>query len=130
MLSSMALAPAFMTFPLLVAVGRIRDTLKLSLISLPPSAAIAIAAAHIGLTAVALSLFVTAPLQMLLALYFVRRAIGLRWREILRASRESAVLATGTAVVPLAVILLSPHGFALGWVALSECLARPDRGWW
>ncbi len=29
-----------------------------------------------------------------------------------------------------AILLDRLMGFALGWVALSECLARPDRGWW
>jgi O-antigen/teichoic acid export membrane protein len=125
----MALAPAFMTFPVLVASGRIRDTLMSSLIVLPPSAAISIGAAFFGLTAVALSLFVTAPAQMLVALFFVRRAIGLSWPEIVRASRESVAITAGTALVPAAVILLSPNGFALGWGETAVAVLGGAVGW-
>lgn len=127
--ATMALAPAFMTFPVLVAVGRIRDTLVSSLIALPPSAAIAIGAAHFGLTAVAASLLVTAPFQMLVALWFVRRAIGLGWGELWRASRDSLALVAGTALVPIVVILLAPHGFRLGWGETALAVAGAAAGW-
>ena len=127
--ATMALAPAFMTFPVLVAVGRVRDVLVSSLISLPPSAALAVAAANFGLTAAAMSLLATAPFQMAVALWFVRRAVGLRWREIGRASGESLVLAAGTALVPVAVILLSPHGFRLGWAETALAVAGAAAGW-
>lgn len=128
-LATMALAPAFMTFPVLVAVGRIRDTLLASLIALPPAAAISIGAASFGLTAVAASLFVTAPFQMAVALFFVRRAIGLRWSEIAAASRDSLLLAAGTSLVPALVILLSPRGFGLGWAETAVAVLGGAAGW-
>jgi O-antigen/teichoic acid export membrane protein len=128
-LATMALAPAFMTFPVLVAVGRIRDTLVASFISLPPSAAISIGAATFGLTAVAASVLFTAPFQMAVALLFVRRAIGLGWREIAAASRESLLLLGGTAVVPALVVLLSPHGFQLGWAEAALAAFGGAAGW-
>src|SRR5699024_5124109 len=49
-LASMMLAPAFMTFPVLVASGRLRDTLLSSLISLPPSVLIVVGVAPFGVT--------------------------------------------------------------------------------
>lgn len=128
-LATMALAPAFMTFPVLVSVGRIRDTLVASLISLPPAAAISIGAAYYGLTAVAMSLLVTAPLQMAVALFFVRRAIGLGLGEIAAASRNSLSLVAGTALVPTLIILLSPHGFALGWIETAVAVVGAACGW-
>jgi O-antigen/teichoic acid export membrane protein len=128
-LATMALAPAFMTYPVLVAVGRVRDTLVSSLISLPPSFLIVIGASSVGLTAVAASLFVVAPLQMLVALLFIRRAIGLTWGELAQASRASVVLALGTALVPGLVVLLSPNGFALNWEETALAAAGGIAGW-
>ncbi|MEL5879554.1 oligosaccharide flippase family protein [Cereibacter sphaeroides] len=114
-LGNMVLAPAFLTFPVLVATGRIRDTLTSSLISLPPAAAITIGSAQFGLTAVACSIFVTAPLMMFVSLVFVRRAIGLGWGEILRSLRPSLGVAAATAAVPACVVLLSPNSLDLQW---------------
>ncbi|RAH98336.1 polysaccharide biosynthesis protein [Acuticoccus sediminis] len=127
--ATMALAPAFMTFPVLVSVGRIRSTLWATLISLPPSAAIVIFASTIGLQAVAASLLVIAPLQMLVALAFVRQALGLTMRELAAASRKSAVLTFGTGALPALVILLSPDGFALGIVETAIAVAGGAAGW-
>ena len=47
-IGSMALAPAFLTFPVLVALGRVRDTLAASLISLPPSALLMVSAPRLA----------------------------------------------------------------------------------
>ncbi len=128
-LANMALAPAFMTFPLLVAVGRIRDTLVLSLISLPPSILIMIGAATFGVQEAAASLLVVAPMQMLVALVFIRRAIGLTFAELAAASRASLFLAAATALGPATVVLLSPSGFALGWTDTAVALLAGACGW-
>ena len=73
--------PAFLTYPMLVALGRIRDTLISSLISIPPSILlIAVAAPH-GITAVAAASLVTGPLQAFVAVSFVRRIFGLPGRR-------------------------------------------------
>lgn len=129
-LGTMALAPDFMSYPVLVATGRIRDTLLTSLISLPPSVAITITAAHFGLWAVAASLLVVAPWQMLVSLVVVRRAIDLRWRDLVKASRASVVLALGTGVGPLGILLLfSPDGYSLGVYPTLAAVALGAAGW-
>lgn len=128
-LATMALAPAFMTFPVLVSVGRIRDVLLSSLLSLPPSILIMIGAATLGLKVVAASLLVVAPLQMLVALIFVRRAIDMSWAELAGASRASIVLALGTALLPGAVVIVSPTGFALGWLQALTAAIGGASGW-
>jgi O-antigen/teichoic acid export membrane protein len=128
-LATMALAPAFMTFPVLINVGRIRYTLYLSLISLPPSGLIVIGAATISLNAVAGSLFIIAPLQMLVALLFIRRAISLTWKELAAASWRSALVAVGTATLPALVILLSPNGLALGIGETAIATTCGAAGW-
>jgi O-antigen/teichoic acid export membrane protein len=112
-LATMALAPAFMTYPVLVAAGRVRDTVVASLISLPPSMLIVLAAATVSLEAVAGSLLVTTPMQMVVALLFIRRAIALRWTELLRASIQSFVVTLATAAPQVLVILSTSRGFDL-----------------
>jgi O-antigen/teichoic acid export membrane protein len=128
-LANMALAPAVLTFPVLVSAGRINDALWASLISLPPSFLIAIGAAYISLEAVAWSLFIIAPLQMFVAYFFIRRAIHLTWSEILSAARSSVLLALGTALGPIAVVLTSPTGFDLGWLQTVAALVSGAAGW-
>jgi len=128
-LAMTALAPALMTFPLLVASGRLRDALLSTAIAVPPSLAISIGAASFGLTAVAASMLVTAPFQMLVALHFVRRATGLTWRALFRATRASLALTAGAALVPVVVILLSRNGFALGWVETAVAVLGAVGGW-
>lgn len=128
-MANMALAPAFMTFPVLVTAGRIRDTLLSSLISLPPSILIVIGAAHISLNAVAASLLVVAPMQMLIALLFIRRAIGMRWSELFRASRASLAMAAGTAALPVLIIALLPNGLLLGWGEAALVVLAGATGW-
>ncbi|WP_353475868.1 oligosaccharide flippase family protein (plasmid) [Salipiger sp. H15] len=125
----MATAPAFMTFPVLVASGRIRDTLYASLISLPPSAAVVIVAATVSLKAVAVSLLFLAPMQMLVALWFIRRAIGMSWQELARASARSLLVTLGAAAVPALIVLLSPRGFDLGPWETVCAIAGAAAGW-
>ncbi len=129
--ATMMLAPAFMTYPLLVAVGRVNDALIASLISLPPSALIVAATAHVGPQALAASMLVTAPLQMAVAFWFITRAIDVRWTELLVASCDSAIATAMAAAAPALVVMTSPTGFdldigrtvgaaggaALGWLA-------------
>jgi O-antigen/teichoic acid export membrane protein len=128
-IANMALAPAILTFPLLVSLGRISDTLRASLISLPPSAAIMIAVAPMGLNAVAASLCVTAPLQMLVALVFIRRAIGLDWRELWRAVRASVAVVAATVAAPCLLILGASDGLALDWGETAIAATGAAAGW-
>jgi O-antigen/teichoic acid export membrane protein len=127
-LASLSLSPAFMTYPLLVAIGRIKDTLTASLISLPPSVAILSAAAPFGLEVVAASLFVIAPLQVYVALCFIRGQVPFRWSELLEAVRKSALITLLAAIAPATAVVLmgfdlpvlgmvaSTVGAAVGWV--------------
>lgn len=129
-LANMALAPAVLTFPALVSSGRIGDALWSSLISLPPSFLIVTGAAYyFGLGAVAASLFIVAPMQMAVAYFFIRRAIDLSWAELTHAARDSALLAAGTAVLPIAVVLTSPSGFDLDWVRTLAAIVGAACGW-
>lgn len=125
----MAFAPAFLTFPTLVAIGRIRDTLTMSLISLPPSAALMIVVAHWGIVPLALSMLVLFPVQMATALWFIRRAIGLDWQELALSLSKAFVIASGTAVVPILLIASLPGGAAPDLVRTAAALVGAAAGW-
>jgi len=128
-LANMALVPGFMTFPVLVAAGRIRDALYASVISLPPSFLIVVGAAFIGLQAVALSLLIVAPLQMAVAYLFIRRAIDLPLLALLREFRHGVILTIGTAFIPGLIVALNGSGFDLGWVQTIAAIVGGAAGW-
>jgi len=110
-LGSLCLFPAFMTYPLLVSIGRIRDTVTMSLISLPPSLVIIAAASFLGLEWVAAAQFINAPLQVYVALSFIRRHLDIRWANIGAAVQSSAVVTACAAAPPLGAVALSGFRF-------------------
>jgi O-antigen/teichoic acid export membrane protein len=122
--------PAYLTYPTLVASGGIRDTLTASLISLPLSAFILASASRYGLGGVALSMLVTVPLQVLVAVAFVRRRVGLTWTEMLRAVRKSFIVAASSGIAPL-LLYGASHRFdsttSLGTLLIGVCLSLS--GW-
>lgn len=128
-LANMTLAPAALTFPVLVSAGRIADALKASLISLPPSMAIVIGAAFLGLHAVAASLLVVAPLQMFVALLFIRRAVGLTWADLTQPVLGNLALTAGAVLAPALIVATSPTGLSLGWLQTLASIAGGAAGW-
>ena len=125
----MALAPAFMTYPLLVSAGRIRDALTSSLIGLPVAAAVVTVACHLGPQALAASMLLTAPGYMALAFWFIARAIGLRWQDMARASWASLATTSGAMLVPCIVVALSPTGFDLAPATTVVAVLGAGAGW-
>jgi O-antigen/teichoic acid export membrane protein len=110
-LASLSLFAACLTYPALVAVGRVRDTLTSSLISLPPSLLVIFVASFFGVWAVAASAFLILPFQAAVALYFVARRLGFTWVELFRAMLRSG----GVVACSCAGVLLStaPNNFSL-----------------
>jgi O-antigen/teichoic acid export membrane protein len=102
--------PAALTNATLVAAGGVRDTLRLSLIVLPLCGTVVTLAAFQSLTAVALSMLVTLPLQAFFSAYFVRRHLGFHWRELGQAVQSSVVVAALCAIGP-ATVLTGAGGF-------------------
>ena len=97
---------AELNYPVLVAVGAMRDLLMRSLIAWPISALVISCAAYFGLKAAALSWFITLPFQAFISIYFVRKHIDLSWRDIASALFSAALLALCTAAGPLLVVVL------------------------
>lgn len=103
-----------LNYPVLVAMGAIRDLFIRALIIFPASGLIMCAAIYLGgLQAVAASLLLTIPFQAWVALSFVKRRLGLTWRDIAAALWKSAIVAVITITPALAVIIFSGSGFAI-----------------
>jgi O-antigen/teichoic acid export membrane protein len=129
-LASMSLFPAFLTYPVLVAAGAIRDTLVSSLLSIAPSVVLIYLAAGHGLQAVAATQFITGPLQVWIALIFIRRHVKFEWSEFIRPLFVSGVVALCSSALPAAITLaeglqhrlpyslamLAGVGAAVGWL--------------
>lgn len=103
--------PSFLTYPFLVALGRIRDTLVMSVISVPISLAMIVVAMPYGLHAVALSGFVSLPLQQAVAQWFIRRRVGVSISDIARAAAKGAVVTVFSSVAPAFSLLLPTASF-------------------
>ena len=95
-IASLSLFAACLTYPVLVAVGRVRDTLVSSLISLPPSLLVILVASFFGVQAVAASALLTLPFQALIALYFIGRRLAIRPTEMVQATRKSGMVTACT----------------------------------
>jgi O-antigen/teichoic acid export membrane protein len=136
-LASLCLFPAYLTSPVLVAVGRVRELATASVISLPLSLLVMISASRFGVEAVALSMFVTAPFQVLVGLHFVRRHVVFGWLEFARILRPSAFATLGAAAAPAAILFISGGpltiaemglavvGSAVGWLAAMRLGRHP-----
>ena len=99
--------PSYLTYPTLVAAGAIRDSLSASLIALPISGLILIAVAPYGLTSVALSMVVIMPMQVGVALAFVRRHIQFSLREFVGALRNSLLVTIISMIGPAFFLLVN-----------------------
>jgi O-antigen/teichoic acid export membrane protein len=103
-----------LNYPVLVAMGAIRDLFIRALIVFPLSGVILAAAVVFGgLHAAAWCMLVTVPFQACVALSFVRRRLGLRRLDIAAALWKSAVVAMASAAAPLAAVTIADPGFGL-----------------
>jgi O-antigen/teichoic acid export membrane protein len=124
----LSLFAACLTYPVLVAVGSVRDALISSLISLPPSLLVIFVASFFGVQAVAASAMLTLPFQAAVAIYFISRHLHIGWRDLFRATFKSAIVAVvscaGVAVCAAMVEygLLPPIvGLGLACVSAAVC---------
>lgn len=116
-LASLSLFAACLTYPVLVAVGRVRDTLAASLISVPPSFLAMFVASFFGIRAVAASALLTLPLQAFVGLHFIRRQVGFHWTDLIHAMGKSALVAACTMLGT--VPALAANGFDLTFSILG-----------
>lgn len=127
-LALLAAFPLYMTFPVLAALGRLREMLVVNLLTLPASTLVLYLASRVGLHAVALSLLLTTPFQSLVAMLLVRRYVPFAWSEIASIAARAGVVTVFTAAIPaglavigdsvlppLVILLLAGVGAAAGW---------------
>jgi O-antigen/teichoic acid export membrane protein len=107
-----------------IATGGLPNLLKRSVIVFPACAAISSCGAMFGVVTLALTNWLTSPIQLLFSLYFTKRQISFSWPELASSVSKSALVAIASAVGPLAVVAaLWPRVPALGEVFLAGPLA-------
>src|SRR6185436_7686482 len=121
--------PSFLTYPMLVLAGNVRQTTTVSLITLPVCALVVASVAPLGLQAIVWSLFITIPLQNIVSLIFIRRCVHFNWEELIGNLRNSALIALLTTVPPLAVIMLNGFGQQLGLAETAAGLLGAAAAW-
>jgi O-antigen/teichoic acid export membrane protein len=124
----LSLFAACLTYPVLVAVGSVRDALISSLISLPPSLLVIFIASFFGVNAVAASALLTLPFQAAVAIYFISRHLDIRLLDLLRATFKSGIVtlasSVGAAVCAAMVeydLLRPSFGFGLACISAAIC---------
>jgi O-antigen/teichoic acid export membrane protein len=118
-LASLSLCVAPLTYPVLVALGRVRDTLTMSLISLPPSLLAVFVASFFGIRAVAASALLSLPFQAAVAICFIARRLSFGCADLLRATRKSGIVtACSCAGV---VVCFALNNFSLSFSVLGLC---------
>jgi O-antigen/teichoic acid export membrane protein len=125
----LALFAACLTYPILVAVGSVRDALVSSLISLPPSLAIMFAASFLGVDAVAAAALLCLPFQAAVAIRFISRHLSIRAVELFAAMRKSFVVTAFSIAGPLAVTAVMHFGLLGPLPALMLSGAAAAAGW-
>ncbi len=129
-LASLSLFAACLTYPVLVAVGRVRDTLTSSLISLPPSLVLIFIASFFGVRAVAASAFLTLPLQAAVAIHFIARRLSFGWADLIEAVRRSAIV-TSCSCAGVIVSVAIHHTISTSpvlWLVAAAVMGSV--GWW
>lgn len=141
-LSAVFWFPVILTYPVLIGLGANRAAFTFNIVSRSLSAAIICGAGFFGLMAIAYSQFFALPLQMMLALIYVRRKVYFAWRDFLAVLWPSFLVTACTLAGPAAAaawlgfrldfsgleaISISLLGGA-GWLAGLLLTAHPFRG--
>jgi O-antigen/teichoic acid export membrane protein len=121
---------ACLTYPVLVAVGRVRDTLISSLISLPPSLVVIFLASFFGVQAVAASALLTFPFQAAVALYFIGRPLAMTSADILHTTLRSGIVTACSIVGVLAGITITELNSSGPVPELIFAGIFAAAGWW
>ena len=129
-LASLSLFAACLTYPVLVAVGRVRDALIASFISLPPSLLIIFVASFFGVQAVAASALLTLPFQAAVAIYFISRHLAFGVADLVRASLKSAIVTACSTAGVLLALAINQFSDAHPVAELVAAGIFASVGWW
>jgi O-antigen/teichoic acid export membrane protein len=124
-IANLALFAACLSYPVFVAVGRVRDALTSSLISLPPSLLLILCASFFGVEAVAAAALLALPFQAVVAISFIGRRLAIGVEDIARAVAKSVVLTIVTVSGVAACAVLIEAGMMAPFVGLitASCTA-------
>lgn len=109
-IAALASLPLPLAFPVFSAIGQIKRSAHVGLITVPATAAILAIAAHFGLIAATCSFLLIIPFQSYLILRIMKRYITFRWRELFVALSKSAT-ATFISISPVLAIIAA-NGFS------------------
>lgn len=129
-LANLALFAACLTYPVFLAVGRVRDALVSSFISLPPSLLALLCASFFGVEAVAACALLTLPFQAAVAIYYLSRHLALRPGEFGRALLKSGVVTVATASGATTCAVLIEAGALNVIVGLGSAFVVAAFCWW
>ena len=118
-----------LNYPVLVALGAMRDLFRCSLLVLPVSTAIACGAALLGPQELALSMLLAVPLQAYAAFYFVRLHMRWEWRELMLALSRSAAVALASTLGPMMVLTLGGFNLEMSMPLAAMSIALAVVGW-
>ncbi|MGV8988305.1 MAG: oligosaccharide flippase family protein [Cypionkella sp.] len=135
------LFPMYLCYPVLVSLGRVKDMALAMSLALPPCFAIMLWASTYGLHAMALSLFLTGPIQVCVLLWFVRRKVPFALTELAAVLLKSGAVTAATVALPIAlittfgswdqmsveIVALAVIGAVAGWAAGVILLPHPLR---
>ena len=99
--------PATLPNPTLIAVGAVRDTVVMAMLTVPVTIGIQLGASFLGVRAVAWSLFAVGAYTGLISLVMIRRRVSFGWTELGSAVKKSAIVALGSAIGPGAIALMA-----------------------
>jgi O-antigen/teichoic acid export membrane protein len=98
--ASLCMFAATLNTPVLVAKGRVEDTVTILLIALPVTAAVVSVGAFYGLTAIAATTFITGSAQCTMSFWFIQRQIPIRWAEFIHSLQKSVIVAISSGIAP------------------------------
>jgi hypothetical protein len=129
-LAWLSLFAASLTYPVLVAVGRVRDTLIASLISLPPSLLAIFVASFFGVEAVAATALLTLPFQAAVAIRLIGRQLSFDWIDLARATRKSAVVTACSCGAVMVCAAGNRFNLSLSAPMFGAAAIAAAGGWW
>jgi O-antigen/teichoic acid export membrane protein len=129
-IASMALFAACLSYPVLVAVGSVRDALTSSMISIPPSLLVVLGASFFGVEAVAASALLTLPFQAAVAIYFIARHLHIGLADVALALMKSSIVTAITATGVAGCAALTAAGTLSSLSGLVLALSVAALGWW
>ena len=129
-IASLSLFAACLTYPVLVALGFVRDTLSVIVDLASTIAFVIFVASFFGVRAVAACALLALPFQAIVALFFVGRRLAISPADLIRATLKSGIVtgdSVGGVLVSMAIMEFSSAGPVIRLVSASIFAAA---AWW